>query len=374
MNTEILSANIRRYRSQKKLTQQELSERSGVSLPTIKNLERSIGVPRTNTLLALTRVLDCTLQELVKPIGELSSVRFRAESKLNRREQILAEVFTWLKNYAFVETLLADKKAWILRELAMARNSLTPIHYAQEARKTLGLQNDEPIHDICGLLEACGIKILGLSYASDAFNGLSVGPNDSGPAIVINTWPRISIEKQVFSTAHELGHLLMHQGDYHRDTHTEEPSCEKEADEFASYFLLPEQGFKREWDETAGLSFVDRVMKVKRIYHVSYKTVLYRLNQKGVADDSIWMHFQQRYEALYNRKLSFKEELVEERTEPFGLKSFDFQADRLSRLVRQAVEEEKISLSRAAEILHISTQHMMERVVEWEEFSSWSPP
>jgi hypothetical protein len=110
-------------------------------------------------------------------------------------------------------------------------------------------------------------------------------------------------------------------------------------------------------------------MKVKRIYHVSYKTVLYRLDQKGVADDSIWIHFQQRYEALYNRKLSFKEELVEERTEPFGLKSFDFQADRLSRLVRQAVEEEKISLSRAAEILHISTQHMMERVVEWEEFS-----
>jgi hypothetical protein len=32
------------------------------------------------------------------------------------------------------------------------------------------------------------------------------------------------------------------------------------------------------------------------------------------------------------------------------------------------VEEEKISISRAAEILNLSTRQMMERIAEWEEF------
>ena len=71
---------------------------------------------------------------------------------------------------------------------------------------------------------------------------------------------------------------------------------------------------------------------------------------------------------LKEKKLAFKEEPFPEGSEPFGLKSFDFYADRLSRLVRRAVEEEKISISRAAEILNVSSEQMMERIAEWEDF------
>jgi len=41
----------------------------------------------------------------------------------------------------------------------------------------------------------------------------------------------------------------------------------------------------------------------------------------------------------------------------------------LSRLVRKALEKELISISRAAEILNLSTQQMMERISEWEDFA-----
>jgi hypothetical protein len=110
-------------------------------------------------------------------------------------------------------------------------------------------------------------------------------------------------------------------------------------------------------------------MKIKSIFKVSYKTVLYRLKQKGIVDDMIWFRFQQLYEAKYNKKLSFKEEPFPEGSEPFGLKPFDFYADRLSRLVRKAIENEKISISRAAEILNLSSEQMMERIAEWEDFA-----
>ena len=49
--------------------------------------------------------------------------------------------------------------------------------------------------------------------------------------------------------------------------------------------------------------------------------------------------------------------------------SINFVGDRLSRLTRGAVEEEKISVSRAAEILGLSIDEMMGRLEEWETFS-----
>jgi len=149
---------------------------------------------------------------------------------------------------------------------------------------------------------------------------------------------------------------------------SEDKAQEKEADLFAGYFLMPKQGFDSEWEEAAGMPFFERVMKIKSIFKVSYKTVLYRLKQNGIVDDQIWFRFNQLYEAKYGKKLSFKEEPSSAGSEPFGLKHFNFYADRLSRLVRRAVEEEKISISRAAEILKVSSEQMIERIVKWEKF------
>lgn len=373
MNIDTLSSNIKRYRSKKNLTQQDLSELSGISLPSIKNIERKKNLPRTNTLIALSKALDCRLQDLVMPVKEIPSVRFRARKKMNKREQVLSQVSRWLNDFSSLESLLSDKEEYKFSKLVESPKKRTPKQFAEESRKILGLKEDEPIHDICGLIESCGIKILALPYSSEAFNGLSVGANDKGPAIIINTWERISIERQIFSTAHELGHLLMHLGDYNGDKLTEnkeqEKEHEKEADLFAGYFLMPENGFDSEWAETYGMPFLDRVMKIKSIFKVSYKTVLYRLKQNGIVDNSIWLKFKNLYEARYNKKLAFKEEPFPEGSEPFGLKQFDFSADRLSRLVRKALEEDKISISRAAEILNLSSQQMMERILEWEDFA-----
>ena len=208
-----------------------------------------------------------------------------------------------------------------------------------------------------------------MPYSSDAFNGLSVGPDDNGPAIIINTWDRITIERQIFSTAHELGHLLMHLTDYNSEELDEDKEQEKDADLFAGYFLMPESGFDSEWLESSGMAFVDRVMKMKSIFKVSYKTVLYRLVQKNIVDKTIWRRFPVLFENRYRKKLNFKEEPFPEGSEPFGLKSFDFYADRLGRLVRRALDEDQISVSRAAEIMNMSSQEMMERIAEWEDFA-----
>lgn len=140
------------------------------------------------------------------------------------------------------------------------------------------------------MLEKCGIKVYPLNLVSDGFFGLSVAEDDGGPAIIVNVWERISVERWIFSTAHELGHLLLHLDTYNVDECVENKVQEREADVFASHFLMPEKAFIAEWNEAAGLFYLDRVFKTKRIFQVSYKTVLYRLNEI-TGDNSVWGKF-----------------------------------------------------------------------------------
>ena len=51
--------------------------------------------------------------------------------------------------------------------------------------------------------------------------------------------------------------------------------------------------------------------------------------------------------------------------EPAGLSEHDFVEDRLSRLVRRALEAERISLGRAAEILGVTRDEMRKQAREW---------
>jgi len=236
----------------------------------------------------------------------------------------------------------------------------------------------EPIRDIAGLLDSSGIKVYPLSLASDGFFGLSVSEEDGGPAIIVNVWDRISVERWIFSAAHELGHLLLHLDTYDVQERNEDENQEVEANIFASYFLMPEETFLSEWDNTYGLSFVDRVMKTKRIFQVSYKSVLYRLSERD--GNSVWGKFQSAYKLRSGKTLSITEEPdalppnkfqasmpeVLRSREPESLSSSDFIEDHLSKLVRIAIEKDEISLSRGAEILGLDLNAMRERVSFWE--------
>ena len=250
----------------------------------------------------------------------------------------------------------------------------SPIEAAQAARRAVGLGPEEPVRDICGLLEENGVKLLLLQTARDSFFGLSVG--DGSPAVVVNTWDRISVERWIFTAAHELGHLLLHPSEYQRDATDFPLQAEREADKFASEFLMPETAFAKEWEKTFGHSLLVRILKVKRIFRVSYKTVLYRLVESGRETSDAWRAFQRQHLDHFGKTLRKADEPEALRTsefawnwcrsgEPAGLSPHDCVEDRLSGLVRQGLEKERISQGRAAEILRITREEMRQRVREW---------
>lgn len=363
----VIASNLTRLRSARGLSQTELARKSGISRVALGKIERAEWIPRADTLEALASELGVPVRELVTAVSILKSVRFRARKQIQGREEILAEVAAWLRDFAWLERELGEEKNYRLAHLTVPDS---PVALATKAREVLGLKGQDPILDICELFEDNGIRVRLLNRATDAFFGLSVGPEESGPAVVVNAWERISVERWIFTAAHELGHLLLHSSSFDRNEAYEPSREEKEADAFAGHFLMPQSFFFAEWERTAGLPLLDRVLKLKRIFRVSYKTVLHRLVENRQVDSKVWQIFQVQLRNRYGKTLGKSDEpqaLVSLRRaeEPDRLSDSDFIENRLSTLVRRAFEVRLISVGRAAEILRLELDEMRQRVKAW---------
>ena len=120
---------------------------------------------------------------------------------------------------------------------------------------------------------------------------------------------------------------------------------------------------------------------MKRIFRVSYKTVLYRLSESPRYGHEIWGQFRDADHARSGRRLGPTDEpegldagpvhatMVEPRAagEPSRLSEEDLVEDRLRRRVRDALVKELISVGRGAEILGLDLRQMRRRMASWVE-------
>lgn len=385
MSLETLGCNLHRLRLARGLSQDKLAQAAGISRIAYINIERRQSEPRSDTVRALAKALQVRVPELLVDAPTLKRVRFRSLKRLKRREQVLVEVGQKLRDFVELENQLKaiDCKDFdALRAVASKVRQQGIPAVAAAMRSHFGLTENEPVHDICGLLEHQGIKVLSVNIATDAFLGLSVSEEDGGPAVVVNTWDRLPVEHWIFSAAHELAHLLLHLQAYKVDEELEDKDEERDADVFASHFLMPDAVFRREWEDTVGLPLFDRVLKLKRVFRVSWRTVLYRLTEE-LSDPNqrkrLWIHFANAYHQRNSKVLLKMDEpegvgvdayralsdLHKAGPEPAGMDRHDFQGDRLWRLVRQATMGGEITLARGAEILGIKLNDMRDLAESW---------
>jgi hypothetical protein len=139
---------------------------------------------------------------------------------------------------------------------------------------------------------------------------------------------------------------------------------------------MPAGVFAHAWQETRGLSFLERVLKVKRLFRVSYRTVLHRVQDTTSIGKSVWGRFQAEYRERYGRTLAVTEEpqglksaMAEAHSahEPDRLTPHEFNGDRLRLLVREAIERKLITIGRGAEILGMDLLEMRKLVASWVE-------
>jgi Zn-dependent peptidase ImmA (M78 family)/DNA-binding XRE family transcriptional regulator len=218
-------------RKRRQLTKKELALRAGVSQLTLTRLESGETVtPADDTVASLAAVLqfpvtffylgDC--DEL-----QVKSVSFRSPSSLTARQRdaalaagpIAFSIDDWVtERYNLPEPDLLD-----LRDE-------DPVAAADALRSHWGI-GSKPVPHMTKLLEAKGVRVFALSEQHKNVDAYSCW-RDVTPYIFLNTFK--SAERSRFDAAHELGHLVLHR---HGDASGR--NLEREADQFASAFLIP---------------------------------------------------------------------------------------------------------------------------------------
>ena len=353
MKTErqTIAENIKRYREYKNLTQEQLAEGAGVELESVVAFENGDEEnPYNVNLLKLASFFGVTLSDISDEPKKLSSVRFRAKRSVDqlKRSELVETCARWLDNYCLVEGWLDEKTAFNADEFGSVQNGDVPA-FAAKVREALGFNPSEPASDLGGALQTIGVKY----WFCDKFDslpvfGLAIAESPQLTAIVVNNDESISIERRIFSTVHEFAHLLLHSGSFNGDLWEENKAEEDEANLFASHFLMPNDAFKKCWGETFGKSYVDRVLSVKRLFRVSYMTVLTRLSENsGKPLKGYISGFRAAYAKAYGTTLTKNDE-------PAPLLEFDAPPDRFKSLVYKAVIRGEMSFRRAAEFLGMS--------------------
>ncbi|WP_351124071.1 XRE family transcriptional regulator [Shewanella sp. T24-MNA-CIBAN-0130] len=145
---------------------------------------------------------------------------------------------------------------------------------AERARKAMGL-GFGPISNMIKLLESLGCLVVNLADADERIDAFSI--YTSRPLIVRNT-AKQSLGRLRFDFAHELGHLIMHQG-----METGCRTTEQQANNFASAFLIPRSSFIAEFPKVRGTYFNwEAMIDMKVRWGVSLKSILYRAKALGL--------------------------------------------------------------------------------------------
>lgn len=148
-----------------------------------------------------------------------------------------------------------------------------PMEAARALRQMWGLGSG-PIANVVHLLEAKGVEVFFVHEESDSVDGFCLWRDDR-PFVFLSTVKPDGARGR-FDAAHELGHLVLHPG---RDFETcPDDEAEREANAFASAFLLPGETFGYEAPAVFDLQAFGR-MRVR--WGASIQAMVRRLRDLG---------------------------------------------------------------------------------------------
>ncbi len=259
-------------RKRRRLTSKALAEAAGLAVDTVSRLENGANQPDEDTVAKIAKALSFPLGFFFDSDPEEIDVRavsFRSFSKMSARERDAALA---------AGSLGLQLSAWVDERFDLSPANLLDLSYLDDPASAAMLMRqhwvlgEKPIGNILGLLETQGVRIFSLSENTATVNAFSFWM-DERPFIFLNNFK--TAESSIFDTVHELGHLVMHK---HGDP-KEHRSVEKEANAFASSFLMPENDVR---SRVRSFPSVDSIIAAKSRWRVSAMAMAYRLHQLGI--------------------------------------------------------------------------------------------
>ena len=261
-------------RKRRKFTQKRLAEVSGITAVQVSRIASGACIPEPETVSHLANALGYPesfffgddLDELLA-----DSVSFRSLSGMTAKERDAA------LSAGALAYLVDD---WVTARFNLPAPALVDMSYerdppsaARALRQHWGL-GEKPVGSMIKLLESKGVRVFSLVENTKNVDAFSCWRNDI-PYVFLNTMK--SAEHTRFDAAHELGHLLIH-----RHGGLAQRDAEREANDFASSFLMPRADIEPRFPF---VSSVNKLVAAKKRWGVSVAALAYRLHRLGRMSD-----------------------------------------------------------------------------------------
>jgi Zn-dependent peptidase ImmA (M78 family) len=306
----------------------------------ISKYERDEITPGSDALLRLAKALGVRVEYFFRTEEvELKQVEYRKRGELKAadKKKIHADVEDQLERWLKLEEVLPgdwSQQFALPKGLPRHIRSLEQVEELALSLRDAWQLGHNPIPDLIDTLEEHGIRVITVVGDEDAlFDGLSATCCGEMPVVVVGSrWPG---DRQRFTLAHELGHLVVH------GRLGEGIDEEKAANRFAGAFLAPRDALFKTLGSKRKLLELQELILLKAEYGMSVQGLLYRAGDLSIlsqnASKQMWGFL--RSNGLYAKELG--EPLPPEQSRLFKQR------------VYRALAEGLIGDSKAAELMGI---------------------
>ena len=279
---------VRTLREMHGWTQADLAAVTGLSQPLLSSIEKLRRDATPDSLRAIAAATDTPLSffEIEPSSVPMDSLHFRKNK--TAPVKLTTQVKAFFREAHRVTTTLLDQVARPIAQFpsADARAGTVDMgeveEFADETRRALGLEGDAPIPNLTRALERAGAAVFRMTLPG-VEEGRVVGKGHYGVSYwggpgerpVIGYFPG-SGDRDRFTLAHELGHVVLH------TYRTPCDEAEMEAHRFAGALLLPRA---RAADLISATTTLSEYARIKAGFGISIQAIIMRAWNLGLIDD-----------------------------------------------------------------------------------------
>ena len=259
-------------RKRRGLTKVTLGQRAGITPKALGDFESGRLTPSTD---AIEQIASVTMfppsffyrPGVDEPMKEWVSFRSLSTMTAGQRDAALA-----------AGALAFELSAWIERQFELPAPHLPDLRDFAPDKAAIALRaewgiGERPIGNLVNLLESEGVRVFSLAERRKHVDAHSLWYKNL-PFMFLNTTK--TPEHSRMDAAHELGHLVLHQHGVPRGR-----NVEKDAQAFASVFLMPEGSVRAAAPRTVAPSFQE-LANLKLRWRVSLGSLAHRLHSLGL--------------------------------------------------------------------------------------------
>ncbi|MGE0047761.1 MAG: ImmA/IrrE family metallo-endopeptidase [Acidithiobacillus sp.] len=326
---------LRVARQLRGLQQGDAAQRLGISQAMLSRIENRLSGFTGDLIARAAAVFDLprsfftqTDTVLGAPVSVHSMWRKKAAIRAHEMDQIVAELNLRLMHMRRLLRAVEIEATYPIPAL--------PVDEFESVERIAALARAQwqmpagPVQNLTRHLEAAGIVVVHSDMAGSAVDGVTLSAPGLPPLIVLNV--NQPADRMRFTLAHELGHLVMH-----RTQPTQQ--MEEQANDFASFFLMPTQDIRPYYARRIDLRLL---AELKPVWRVSMASLLMRARSLGLLAYNQERYLWQQFSIAKIRK-----------SEPSELDFLPEQATVLPDLIEAHIKQLDYSILDLAAMLHL---------------------